>query len=81
MIDGYDNGYLRILRSCISDTIVATAWIVCFISRVVAALNSEVSLSWLLFLSLGLSIIVIVLSVMNARRNYIRLKGLLYRMD
>lgn len=72
--------HLDMLRSCIAETFTATCWTFNLLLQIANFVEGETSISFFIpFVLLGAAIIA--LSVMNARRNYIRLKGLLYRMD
>ena len=80
MVYGYKER-LWALRSCILDTICATAWIVGSIFRDVGDFKSKTPLSWLLFLDLGLRVAIIAFYVIRVRINYLDLKQLLSNID
>lgn len=72
--------HLDMLRSCIAETFTATCWTFNLLLQIANFVEGETSISFFIpFVLLGAAIIA--LSVMNARRNYIRLKEFISRMD
>ena len=80
MENGYYNAYLNMLRTCISDTAVAVAWVIILISQTGSFIQGRTTASFFVpFTILGLAIII--LNVINVRRAYLRLKELISRID
>lgn len=80
MENGFYNGYLNMLRTCISGSAVAMAWVIILIFQTDNVTQGRTTIAFFVpFTILGISIIV--LNVMNVRRAYLRLKELLSSMD
>ena len=74
-----NNGYLNMLRTCIASTVTATTWFVMLVYHVADFFNGTVSTDTATLAPFAIAIIV--LSVLNVRRAYLRLKELLSDID